>query len=83
MRIDKRAARIAAINRRIGLDRLVNESGLAGLHRAAQGADDASGERGLKAKRITDGQHLLPHLDRSRISQRQRAEMFPLGINLD
>jgi len=47
VRIDERAAGVAAIDGRIGLNGFVDEGGLAGLHGAAQGADDAGSERGF------------------------------------
>ena len=81
VRIDERAAGIAAVDGGVGLDGFVNESGLAGLHGASDGADYAGGERGLEAERITDGENFLAHLERSGISQRQRREVLSLGID--
>src|SRR5882762_5608674 len=58
MRIDERSAGIAAVDGGVGLDGFVNESGLAGLHGAAERADYAGGERGLEAEGIADGENL-------------------------
>src|SRR6266478_1054177 len=54
VRIDERPAGIAAIDGGVGLNGFVDKSRLTGLHGAAKRADDAGGEGGLKAERISD-----------------------------
>src|SRR6202040_2385034 len=62
VRIDERAAGIAAVDGGVSLNGFINESGLTGLHGASEGADNAGGERGLEAERITNGENFLAHL---------------------
>ena len=83
MRIDERAARIAAIDGRISLNGFVDEGGLAGLHGAAEGADDAGRERGLEPERISDGENFLAHLQSRRIAEGEKDEFFSFRIDLD
>ena len=53
-RIDEWAAGISAIDGGVGLNGLIDESSLTGLHGAAEGADDAGGERALETEGIAD-----------------------------
>src|SRR5712672_1290173 len=62
-RIDQRAAGVAAIDGGVGLNGLIDESGLAGLHSAADGADDAGGQRALETEWIADGENFLAYLE--------------------
>ena len=61
-RIDQRAAGVADVDRRVGLDEVL-ERGDAEL-RAAGGADDAVRHRLRQAERIADGQHDIADLQR-------------------
>src|SRR5882724_5251074 len=81
--VDERAAGVAAIDGRIGLNGFVDERGLAGLHGTAQGADDASCERGLEPQRIADGENFLAHLQCGGVAEREGDKFLSLGINLD
>src|SRR5207245_10561855 len=81
VRVDERAAGIAAVYGGVRLNGLVNESGLAGLHSAAERADHAGSERGLKAKGIANGENFLADLKQTGIAQRQRDEALSLGID--
>src|SRR5713101_3597860 len=83
VRIDERAAGIAAIDGRVGLDRFVDEGGLAGLHGAAQGADYAGSERGLETERIANGENFLAHLQCGGVAEREGDKFLSLGIDLD
>src|SRR5271165_351294 len=83
MRIDERAAGISAVDGRVGLDGFVDESGLAGLHRAADGAHHPGGQRGLKAEGIADGQNFLSDLQGRGIAESQGRQRFALGIDFD
>src|SRR5215208_8231561 len=58
-RIDERAAGIAGVQRRIGLDDVVDQAAIAGAQRAANGAHHACGHRLLEAERIADGDREL------------------------
>ncbi len=81
VRIDKRAPGIAAVDGRVGLNGFVNKSGLAGLHGAAQRADNSCRKRGLEAEGIADGKNFLADLQRAGISEGQGGDMLSLGID--
>src|SRR6266850_3470805 len=83
VRIDERASGVAAIDSRIGLNGFVDEGGLAGLHGAAESADDAGSERGLETEGIANGKDFLAHLQSGRIAEGKRDEFFPFRIDLD
>src|SRR5262249_26300876 len=83
VRIDERAAGIAAIDGSVGLNGFIDEGGLAGLHGAAEGTDDASGQRALEAEGIADSENLLADLQSARIPEREHSEFFAFGVNLD
>jgi len=53
--IDERASGISAIDGGVGLNGLIDESSLTGLHGAADGADNARGESALETEGIADG----------------------------
>jgi len=82
MRVNQRPSGVAAVDGGVGLNRFINKRGLAGLHCAAQRAHHTRSERRLEAERIADGQNLLPHLQRRRIAQRQRAKLLAFGLDL-
>src|SRR6267143_2832508 len=83
VRVDERTAGVTAINGRVGLNGFVDEGGLAGLHGAAQGADDAGSERGLETERIADGENFLAHLQCGGVAERESDKFLSLGIDLD
>ena len=62
VRVDQWSAGIPAVDGRIRLNRLVDKSALACLHRAAHRAYHSGCQRTLKSKRITDRQNFLPYL---------------------
>jgi len=68
---------------RIGLNGGIDKGSFAGLHRAAQGADDAGGERGLETERIANGKNFLAHLQSGGIAEGESGKFFPFRIDLD
>ena len=62
VRVDQRAAGIAAVDGGIGLNGFIDEGSLAGLDCAAQRADHPSGQGALKSEGIADGQDFLSYL---------------------
>jgi len=67
-RIDQRAAGVAAVDGGVGLNGFIDEGGLAGLHGATDGANDASGQRALETEWIADGENFLAYLESSGIA---------------
>ena len=60
-RVEQWPARVARIQRRVGLNDVVDQPTRHGAKRAAERADDAGGDRALKAQRIADRDDDLPH----------------------
>ncbi len=79
-RIDERAAGIAWIQRRIGLDHIVNEPPGAGTQAPPQGTDDSGGDGVFKAQGIADGDRQLPDLQIAaacKLNVRRAATAYP------
>mmetsp|Transcript_10703 Transcript_10703/g.43300 ORF Transcript_10703/g.43300 Transcript_10703/m.43300 type:complete len:494 (+) Transcript_10703:435-1916(+) len=58
--VEQRAARVARVDRRVGLHAALDGSPTDALDLAADGRDDARGQRVIQAERIADGVHVLP-----------------------
>src|SRR5262249_35054459 len=78
-RVQQRAAGIAGIDGRIGLDSFVNEA--ARSTDRADGADDAARHGAAQAKWVADGKHLLP--DHQVLGVTDLNLRHALGWNLD
>ena len=79
--VDQRAARVARIDRRVGLDEEVQ---VADADPGARlGGDDAAGHGLADAERIADGQHQVAHLDRVGIAEVDEGQAFAAGIDLE
>ena len=57
---DQRPAGVARVERRVGLDHVVDQRARVGAQRPAEGADDAGGDGRLEAERVADGDDELP-----------------------
>ncbi len=75
----ERAAGVAGIERRIGLQDVVHQSARPRPERSAKRADHAGRHRMLEPVRVADGDRDLPHADQSRIAQRRPRQRFSLG----
>ena len=78
LRVDERAAGVAVVDRRVGLQEVL-EAAVAGAGGAALGADDARGDRLPDAKRVADGEHHVADTRLVRIGERKRVE--PGGLH--
>ena len=74
-RIDQRPAGIAGIERRVGLDHILDQPAVAGPQRAAERRDDARRHRRFKTERIADRDDELPALERFGIADRRDGEI--------
>ena len=74
MRRDERAARIAGIERRIGLDHVVDQAAGARAQRAPERRDDAGRHGRFEAERIADRDHELPAPQPLRVAERRGRE---------
>ena len=72
---------LPGIERRVGLEHVVDQPARAGPERSAQGADDAGGDRALEAVRVADRQGELADAHLLRVAQRGRDEVP--GVDAD
>ena len=72
--VEERAARVAVVDRRVGLDRVVDREVVRSGHLAVEGADDAARDRALEAERAAHGDHGVADRDLARVAERERLE---------
>ena len=72
--IHHRAARVAGINRGVGLNRIFNGGAVRLFHRTNR-THDAARHRPRQAEGISDGIHFLSHLQISRIAEHRRNQV--------
>ena len=80
--VDQRAARVAGVERGVGLDDVVDDARRAagaGGQRAAERGDDAGGDRAGVAVRVADRHHELADAQRGRVAELGRLEARRLG----
>jgi len=81
--VDQRATGVALVDRRIGLDDLVDRESVGGAHRALQRADDARCHRPLEPKRVADRDHGIADYDLGRVGERKGVKRGCGGIDLE
>ena len=74
--IDERAARVAGIEGRIGLDDIVDEPAVLGAQRPADRTDDAGRHGRLESQRIADGDGDLPRAKALGIGERRKPQLL-------
>ena len=79
--VDQGAARIAGINRRVGLDEelIVGNADLS----AGQRRDDAARHRLADAERIADGEHEIAHFEAVGVAELDGRELNALGVQAE
>src|SRR4051812_44226850 len=70
--VEQRAARVAGVDRRVRLDRLVDLEAVGSLDAAPEPGDDALGRRAVQPERVADRDRRVADLDGARVGQRQR-----------
>ena len=80
--VEQRAAGVARVDRGIGLDRTLDPEVGQRLDRAVRRRDDADRERLLLPERAPDRRHPVADLDVGLRAERERAQVEPLGIDL-
>ena len=84
LRVQQRAAGIAAVDRRVGLDDAAQHGGTVGFDGAVQGADDALGHGPLElAERVADDDGRLADVEVGRRACFQRLHAFGHWIHLE
>ncbi len=74
-RVDQRPAGVAGIERRVGLQHVVEQAAGLRAHRAAERADDAGGHRVLEAERAADRDRHLPDAHARRVAEADPREV--------
>src|SRR3954453_3228246 len=82
-RVEQRPARVAVVDRRIGLDRARDREVVRGLDGAVQRAHDARGDGVLEAERAADRDGAVADLDAVRVGERQRVKLGLGRVDLD
>src|SRR4051794_38269845 len=81
--VEQRAAGVAGVDRRVGLDDAVDLEAVRRLDRALGGRHDARRERPLEAERVADRDRRVADLHAQRRAERQRVELARLGVDLE
>ena len=76
-RIQQRAAGVAGVERRVGLDDVADREAVGRVDLALQRADDAGGQRPVEAERVADRIRRVADLDAVRVAERQRRRSLP------
>ena len=81
--IQQGTARIAEVDRRVGLDE-ADDAGvrIADWHSAVLGRDDPDRHRLLELERVADGDDPLADAHRVAVAQRQRRQLLAVGVDL-
>ena len=83
VRVDQRTARVAWVDRRVGLDHVVDREVVGRLDLALQRGHDAGGDRAVEAERIADRDDRVTHLDLGGVAERQRMELVRRRVDLE
>ena len=75
--VEQRAAGVAGVDGRVGLDHAVDLEAVGGLDVALQAGDDARGGGAVQAQRVADGHHLVAHPHVVGLGQGQRPARAP------
>ena len=67
--VEQRAAGVAGVDRRVGLDHLVDREAVGRLDRAAEAGDDALGGGAVEPERVADRDDEVADLDRARVGE--------------
>ena len=74
-RIDERAAAIAGIQRRVGLDDVVHQASRTRTQRTSERRNDAGRYGTFEAEGVAEGDRQLARLDRARVAEHRRDEV--------
>ena len=72
--IDQRTARVAVVDRGVGLQRVPDREVVRRRDLAVDGRDDAGGEGAVEAERVADRDDRVADLDGRRVAERQRVQ---------
>src|SRR6186997_2369141 len=67
--VEERTARVAVVDRGVGLDRVVDRKVVRRGHLTVQCADDSGSNRSLEPERAADGDDLVPDSEVARVAE--------------
>ena len=77
--VEQRTARVAGVDRRIGLQHVVDREAVGRRYLALQRGDDAGREGAFEVERVADREHRIADLDRARVTERERVQRQAVG----
>src|SRR5690606_2830949 len=81
--VEQRPARVARVDRCVGLDHVANAHAAGALHRTADRADHARRQREVEAERVADGDRLLTDLELLALRDADRDEELLRRVDLE
>ena len=82
--VEQRAARVAGVDRRVGLDDLVDREAVGRLDLALEAGHDARGRRAVEAERVADRDHAVADLRLVGVGELERADAAGVArVDLD
>ena len=81
--VDQRTARVAGVDRRVGLDRVLDREPVRGVDLALDRGDDPRGGRAVEPERVADRDHGIADLDPGRGAELERLQLLGAGIDLE
>src|SRR5262245_22958949 len=79
VRVEQRAARVAGVDRRVGLDDLVDLGAVGRADVAPEAGDDPRGRGPVEAERVADGDGGVADLHAARVGERERVDVRRVG----
>ena len=79
--VEQRAARVAGVDRGVGLEHVVDREPVRGLDAALDGRDDAGRQRALQAEGVADRDRRIADLGRLAVAELQRVQVEPGGVH--
>ena len=73
LQVEQRPARVAVVDRRVGLDRIVDREAVRRLHLAMESADDAGRDRLLEPERAADRHDAVADPELGRVAEAERS----------
>ena len=83
VRVDQRAAGVAGVDRRVGLDHVRDREAVGRLDLALQGGDDAAGDGAVEPERVADRDHRVADFDLRGVAERERVQFFRRRVDLE
>src|SRR3954453_10851019 len=81
--IDQRPARVAGVDRGVGLNHVVDREPVGGLDLALEGGDDAARHRAVEAEGVADRHHRIAHAYLRGVAEGEGVKLVGRGFDLE